>query len=124
MGYLYKAMDRAKKSIRNYYDYMGDEGFQRQQLIWEVIDDRWNNTLHRPIHAAGIYMNPAFAYSCGFLFAAEVMDGFFTCVQKMVSSPSERANISKEMEIYRMVGNTFCFDMVIQDRNTKMLGQI
>jgi hypothetical protein len=42
-----------------------------------VIDERWNNTLHRPIHAAGLFLNPAFAYACGFNFDGEVMDGFF-----------------------------------------------
>ena len=124
MGYLYEAMDRAKEAVRSYYDDKGDDGFQRQLLLWEVIDDRWNNTLHHPIHAAGLFLNPAFAYSCGFLFDAEVMDGFFSCVQKMVPSPSELAEISKEMEVYRMAGGTLSFDMAMQDRTTKMPGKI
>eukprot|EP00253_Pinus_taeda_P008701 PITA_08701 len=79
MGYLYEAMDRAKESIRAYNDDKGDERFQKQ-LLWEVIDELWNNTLHRLIHAAEIYLNPAFSYPCGFLFDAEIMDGFLTCV--------------------------------------------
>jgi len=123
MGYLYEAMDRAKEAVHSYYDDKGDEGFQRQ-LLWKVIDDRWNNTLHHPIHAVGVFLNPAFAYSCGFLFDAEVMDGFFTCVQKMVPNPLERAEISKEMEVYRMAGGTLSFDMAVQDRTTKMPGKI
>ena len=89
MGYLYEAMDRAKEAIRAYYDDKGDDGFQKQLLLWGVIDERWNNTLHRPIHAAGIYLNPAFSYPCGFLFDVEIMDGFLTCVQRMVRSPIE-----------------------------------
>eukprot|EP00253_Pinus_taeda_P009041 PITA_09041 len=97
MGYLYEAMDRAKESIHIYYDDKGDEGFEKQQLIWDVIDERWNNAIHRPIHFAGIYLNPTFSYSYGFLFDGEVMDGFFTCAQKMVPSPTKRAEISKEM---------------------------
>eukprot|EP00253_Pinus_taeda_P023997 PITA_23997 len=115
MGYLYEAMDRAKESIRAYCDDKGDEGFQKQ-LLWEVNDERWNNTLHRPIHAAGIYLNPAFSYPSGFLFDAEIMDGFLTCVQRMVRSPAERAEISKEMEIYRMACGTFSFEMVEAER--------
>jgi hypothetical protein len=89
-----------------------------------VIDERWNNTLHRLIHAAGIYLNPTFSYSCGFRFDVEVMDGFLTCVQRMVPSQQERAEISKEMEIYRMSGGTFGFDMAIHDRKTKMPGKL
>eukprot|EP00253_Pinus_taeda_P004121 PITA_04121 len=79
-GYLYETMDRAKESIRTYYDDKGNEGFQKQLLLWEVIDERWNNTLYRPIHAAGIYLKPAFSYPYGFVFDAEIIDGFLTCV--------------------------------------------
>eukprot|EP00253_Pinus_taeda_P021505 PITA_21505 len=121
MGYLYEAMGRAKESIRTYYDDKGDEGFQKQ-LLWEVINERWNNTLYRPIHAAGIYLNTAFSYPCGFVFDAKIMDGFLTCVQRMVRSLAERAEISKEMEIYRMAGGTFGFEMAMTDRTTKMPG--
>eukprot|EP00253_Pinus_taeda_P026349 PITA_26349 len=120
MGYLYEAVDRAKESIRAYYDDKGDEGFQRQLLLWEVIDERWNNTLYRTIHAAGIYLNPAFSYPCEFEFDAEIMDGLLLCVQRMVRSPAERTEISKEIEIYRMAGGTFGFDMAVIDRTTKM----
>eukprot|EP00253_Pinus_taeda_P001621 PITA_01621 len=68
----------------------------------------------------GVYLNPAFSYACGFKFDAEVMDGFFTCVKRMVSSEQEREEISKEMEVYRMGGGTFGFNMVIKNRTTKM----
>ena len=89
-----------------------------------MIDQRWNNTLHHPIHAAGIYLNPAFSYSCGFRFDVEIMEGFLTCVERMVVSHEERAEISKEMEIYRMSGGTFGFQMAIADRKTKMPGKL
>ena len=51
------------------------------------------------------------------------MDGFLTCVQRMVSEPQEHVEISKELEIYRMVGGIFGFDMVINDRKNKMPGK-
>jgi hypothetical protein len=60
-------------------------------MIWGVIDERWNNTLHRPTHATGLYLNPAFAYACGFNFDGEVIDGFLQCVQRMVLTPAERS---------------------------------
>ena len=99
-------------------------GLTRRAELWSVIDERWNNTLHRPIHAAGLYLNPAFSYACGFQFDAEVMDGFLQCVQRMVLTPSERAEISRQMQIYRMSGGTFGYDMVVQDRTTRMPGTI
>eukprot|EP00253_Pinus_taeda_P032382 PITA_32382 len=120
MGYLYEAMDRAKEGISAYYADKGDEGLEKQQVIWRVIDQGWNNTLHRPIHAASIYLNPSFSYACGFRFDAEVMDGFFTCVERMVSYEQEHEEISKEMEVHRMGGGTFGFNMAIKNRTTKM----
>eukprot|EP00253_Pinus_taeda_P027187 PITA_27187 len=113
-------MDRAKEAIQAYYDDKGDDGFQRQLLLWGVIDERWNNTLRRPIHAAGLFLNLAFSYACGFDFDAEIMDGFLSCVQKMVRSPEQRIEISKQIETYRMAGGTFGFEMPINDRMIKM----
>jgi hypothetical protein len=82
MGYLYEATNRTKESIRSYYKDKGDDGFEKRLLIWRVIDERWNNTLHPLIHATGIYLNPTFSYSCGLRFDVEVMDAFLTCVSK------------------------------------------
>ena len=122
MGYLYEAMDRAKEAIRAYYDDKGDDGFQKQLLLWGVIDERWNNTLHRPIHAAGLFLNPAFSYACGFDFDTEIMDGFLSCVQKMVRSPEQRIEISKQIETFRMAGGTLGFEMAVNDKTIKMPG--
>ena len=44
----------------------------------------------------------------------------FSSVQRMVLTPSERAEISRQMEIYRMSGGTFGYDMAVQDRTTRM----
>ena len=52
------------------------------------------------------------------------MDGFVTCVQRMVLDLQERAEISKEMEIYRMDGGTFGYDILVDDRKTKMPGKL
>ena len=52
------------------------------------------------------------------------MDGSLTCAQRMVPGPQDCAEISKEMEIYRMAGGTFGFDMVVHDRKAKMPGKL
>jgi hypothetical protein len=67
-----------------------------------VIDKRWNNSLHRLIHAAGLYLNLAYSYASGSRFDAEVMDGFFQCVQRMVLTPAKHSEISKQIEIYKL----------------------
>lgn len=58
MGYIYKAMDRAKEAIANAFD--GNE--EKYKEIFEIIDQRWDIQLHRPLHAAGFYLNPSLFY--------------------------------------------------------------
>ena len=96
----------------------------RTHPMLQKLTERWNNTLHHPIHAAYIYLNLAISYSCGFRFDAEVMDEFLTCVQRMVASGQEHEEISKEMKIYRMPSGTFGFTMAIKNRTTKMPGKL
>jgi hypothetical protein len=119
MGYLYEAME----AIYRYYESKGEEGLTKRAQIWGVIDKQWNNTLHRPI-PAGLYLNPAFAYACGFNFDGEVINGFLRCVQRMVLTPAERSKISRQNEIYRMASEMLGYDMAVQDRTTRMPGKL
>ncbi|GJT77109.1 uncharacterized protein Tco_1043834 [Tanacetum coccineum] len=58
MGYIYEAMNRAKKAI--------EEGFKfnssKYQRINQIIDNRWESQLHRPLHVAGHLLNPEYFY--------------------------------------------------------------
>jgi hypothetical protein len=92
-------------------------------MIWMVTDDRWNNTLHRPIHVAGLYLNPAFSYIYGFKFDSEVMSNFFECVQMMVPSAADRLELSQEWELYKRSIGLFGFEMAINDRKNIMLSK-
>eukprot|EP00253_Pinus_taeda_P003982 PITA_03982 len=60
MPYLYEGMDRAKEAIRSYYANKGSVGLDRQMMLWDVIDSQWTGMLHRPIHAATLFLNPTF----------------------------------------------------------------
>jgi hypothetical protein len=54
MGFIYEAMDQAKEAIKEAYH-------RKRQMylpLWRIIDERWNKQLHRPLHAAGYYLNP------------------------------------------------------------------
>jgi hypothetical protein len=89
-----------------------------------VIDERWNSTLHPPIHAAWLYLNPAYSYACGFRFDAEAMDRFVQCVQRMMLTPAECSKISKQIEIYKPSVGTIGYDMAIQDKTSRMPGKL
>ena len=40
------------------------------------------------------------------------MDGFFQCVQRMVHTPAECLEISRQIEIYRMASGVLGYEMV------------
>jgi hypothetical protein len=116
MGYLYEAMDRAKEAIRAYYVGKGSHGFCRQMLLWDLIDTRWIGMLHRPIHAATIFLNPAFSYKCNFAFDGEVMEGLHACLQRMVLDVAIRLDINREIEMYRDGTGLFGYEDVVASR--------
>jgi hypothetical protein len=89
-------------------------------MKWRVIDDRWKNTIHRPIHVAGSYLNHAFSYTYVFRFDPYLMSGFFECVQRMVPNAADRLELSQELELYKRSIGLFGFEMAINDRKNIM----
>jgi thermostable 8-oxoguanine DNA glycosylase len=87
MGYIYEAMDQAKKQTRAAYE----DRVTKYGPIWEIIDHKWNNQLCRPIHAAGYFLNPRYHYKAqlGEDLTEEVRDGLYECLEHMAPSESE-----------------------------------
>lgn len=56
MGFIYEAKDQAKEQIKA----TCKERVAKYRPIWEIIDKKWNNQLHRPIHAVGYFLNPGY----------------------------------------------------------------
>ena len=54
MGYIYELMDSANEKIA--FNCGGVE--RKYGPIWRKFDARWTPQLHRPLHAAGYYLNP------------------------------------------------------------------
>ena len=115
MAYLYEAMDRAKEAIRSYYADKGSASLDKHMMLWDVIDSRWTGMLHRPIHAATLFLNPAFSYKCGFDFDGEVMQGLHSCIHRMVPYPEFRSKINCEIQFYWDCVGLFGFDDAIRE---------
>ena len=74
MGYIYEAMDTAKEAIIKAFN----EKKEKYNEVFKIIDDRWESQLHRPLHAAGYYLNPEFFYSHNDISQEEeVMSGLY-----------------------------------------------
>ena len=105
MGYIYEAMDQAKEQIRAAYK----DRVAKYGPIWEIIDHRWNNQLHRPIHAAGYFLNPRYHYRAqlGEDLTGEVKDGLYECLERMISSESEQLEIHQQISAFTRATGTF-----------------
>ncbi|XP_010527565.1 PREDICTED: uncharacterized protein LOC104804899 [Tarenaya hassleriana] len=78
MPYIYEAMDKAKEVIEKSFN--NDESKYKDVIA--IIDKRWDCQLHRPLHAAGHYLNPEYFYSNpGLERNMEVVDGLYQCIR-------------------------------------------
>ncbi|XP_042466041.1 uncharacterized protein LOC122048553 [Zingiber officinale] len=113
MGYIYEAMDRAKETIIKAFK----EKEEKYKEVFEIIDKRWECQLHRPLHAAGHYLNPEYFYSytdsniCG-----EVVNGLFETMERLVSNAAEQDKITAQLSIYRKAEGLFGRNVAIRHR--------
>ncbi|RVW88165.1 hypothetical protein CK203_042861 [Vitis vinifera] len=80
MDYIYELMDSVKEKIA--FNCWGVE--RKYGPIWRKIDVRWTPQLHRPLHAAGYYLNPQLRYGDKFSNVDEVRKGLFECMDRML----------------------------------------
>eukprot|EP00252_Welwitschia_mirabilis_P014764 TRINITY_DN3271_c1_g1_i4.p1 TRINITY_DN3271_c1_g1~~TRINITY_DN3271_c1_g1_i4.p1 ORF type:complete len:213 (-),score=42.32 TRINITY_DN3271_c1_g1_i4:516-1154(-) len=96
MAKIYEAMDIAKEAIANFYD--NDRG--KYKPFWDIIDRRWNNQLHRPMHAAAHHLNPRFVYAkegVEYEPDIEISLGFHDTLEKLVPDLDEQELICKQL---------------------------
>ncbi|KAL4201522.1 hypothetical protein AMTRI_Chr02g216550 [Amborella trichopoda] len=111
MGFIYDAMERVKNEIAENLD----DDAAKYAPIWEIIDDKWDRQLHRPLHAAGYYLNPKFFYAATDIESKGVMDGFNECLEKLVLDPNIQDKISiEELILYKCFLMSFGKDMALR----------
>ncbi|KAL6582972.1 hypothetical protein OROMI_005050 [Orobanche minor] len=115
MGYIYEAIDRAKEEIAAAFGNNED----RYLEIFNIIDNRWNCQLHRPLHAAGYYLNPAYYYTNPEVEKdAEVKEGLFSCIKRLSRNEVEEVGIHNELVLYTKALKLFGIPMAIKMRST------
>ncbi|KAL4345290.1 hypothetical protein AHAS_Ahas11G0263600 [Arachis hypogaea] len=58
MDYIYEAMENANECImKTFSNYVS-----KYSEVFKIIDNRWNCQLHRPLHAAGHFLNSELFY--------------------------------------------------------------
>ena len=103
------------------YIYYSIFSLNRYKQIFEIVDERWETQLHRPLHAAAYYLNPHCHYSANFR-AAEVKRGLYTCLEKMVPDLDERVKIDIQLDAFKNGLGLFGMESAIMTRTKKSPG--
>nr|XP_016476618.1 PREDICTED: uncharacterized protein LOC107798165 [Nicotiana tabacum] len=98
MGYIYEAMDRAKEAIEKAFDH----DRRKYERVFEIIDKRWDDQLHQPLHAAGHILNPGLFYTNNEnkTLDLNVWKGYHACVAKLVPDEAMQDKIGQELGVY------------------------
>ncbi|XP_020266625.1 uncharacterized protein LOC109842127 [Asparagus officinalis] len=96
----------------------GDDSTKYSE-VFDIIDKRWQDQLHRPLHAAGYYLNPAFFYDHPNIEGDdEVMRGLYQVIEKMVPT-QDQDKVDRQLDIYRHAGGLFGMEIAKRNRKKK-----
>ncbi|KAK4733911.1 hypothetical protein R3W88_008172 [Solanum pinnatisectum] len=117
MGYIYEAMDRAKETIA-----WGFHGVKKQyEKVFEIVDARWSDQLHRHLHAADHILNQGLFYKAqeeGTLLAS-LWEKYHSCVEKMNSDTSIQDLLVAALPKYKMADGLFGCGQVKRAKDTR-----
>ncbi|KAJ0621437.1 putative HAT dimerization domain, ribonuclease H-like superfamily [Helianthus annuus] len=117
MGYIYEAMERAKLTIKESFK----EKDEFYSVVFDIIDERWECQLHRPLHAAGHYLNPSVFYDDPdrILKDEEVMTGLYLCITRLSPSVEIDDLINEQLNVYQKAEGVFGVGGAIRLRKKK-----
>ena len=97
MGYVYEAMIKAKETIAKKFS--GNEA--KYSEIFKIIDKRWEIQLHRPLHGAGYFLNPAIFYDKPEIKQVQkIMGDVYKVITNLSKDNNESMDIVKELNDY------------------------
>ncbi|KAJ8759789.1 hypothetical protein K2173_009890 [Erythroxylum novogranatense] len=113
MGYVFAGIYRAKETIKKELvkreDYM---------VYWNIIDHRWGQQHHPPLHAAGFFLNPKFYYSIEGDKHNHIISKLFDCIERLVSSTELQDKIVKELNVYKSAVGDLGRKIAVRARET------
>ncbi|KAJ1383181.1 Ribonuclease H-like superfamily [Sesbania bispinosa] len=120
MGFIYDGMDCAKEKIKINFGNVK----KSYEPMWNIIDERWDNQLHRPLHAAAYYLNPHFHYDPNFRDDdVEVKQGLYNCMARLVSDLNERSKIGMQLADFHYARGLFGLDTAVHTKRRNRLHQ-
>lgn len=103
VGFIYELMTRAKESIRTYY--IMDE--IKCKTFLDIVDKKWHNHLHSPLHAAAAFLNPSIQYNPEVKFIGSIKEDFYRVLEKLLPLPELRRDITNQILLFTRATGMF-----------------
>ncbi|XP_044467392.1 uncharacterized protein LOC123197253 [Mangifera indica] len=114
MGSIYELMTRAKESIRTYY--IMDEN--KCNIFIDIVDRKWRDQLHSPLHAAAAFLNPSIQYNPEVKFIGSIKEDFFKVLEKLLPTPDTRRDITNQILTFTRASGMFGCKLAMEARET------
>ena len=119
MGYIHEAMNRVKDTIVRSFNGNGE----KYKEIFNIIDKRWEIQLHRPLHAAGYFLNLKFFYDKPEIERdAEIMSDLYKCILRLTRDPAKQEKVVAEVSLYTNAHGLFGNELAVRTRKTRAPG--
>ncbi|RVW36368.1 hypothetical protein CK203_083841 [Vitis vinifera] len=93
---------------------------EKYKEIFNIIDKRWEIQLHRPLHAAGYFLNPEFFYDKPKIeHDAEIMSDFYKCILRLTRDPAKQEKVVAEVSLFTNAQGLFENELAIRTRKTR-----
>ncbi|XP_015584619.1 uncharacterized protein LOC8289331 isoform X2 [Ricinus communis] len=114
MGYIYDAIEKAKKSI-----VVGFNNKESDYLSYlKVIDHVWQEDFHSPLHAAAHYLNPSVIYNPSFSSNKFIQKGLLDCIETLEPNLSAQVTITSQIKFYEEAVGDFGRPMALRGRES------
>ncbi|XP_022738400.1 uncharacterized protein LOC111291085 isoform X2 [Durio zibethinus] len=114
VGSIYELMTRAKESLRTYY--IMDES--KCKTFLEIVDRKWRDQLHSPLHSAGAFLNPSIQYNPEIKFLGSIKEDFFKVLEKLLPTPELRRDITNQIFTFTRANGMFACNLAMEARDT------
>ncbi|KAK9292394.1 hypothetical protein L1049_020361 [Liquidambar formosana] len=113
VGCIYEFMTRAKDSLRTYY--IMDEN--KCKAFLDIVDRKWQNQLHSPLHAAAAFLNPSIQYNPEIKFLGSIKEDFFRVLEKLLPTPDLRRDITNQILTFTKATGMFSCNLAMEARD-------
>lgn len=121
VGYIYDSMTRAKDPIRTYF--IMDEA--KCKTFFDIVDRRWQNQLHSPLHSAAAFLNPSIQYNNPqnkFSGLGKVKEDFYKVIEKLLPTPELRRDMTNQIYVFQKATGMFGCSLALEARDTALPG--